>query len=150
MDFLGIKTFRLWGAYTQQSYWQAFSIGNSAPFRETVYEPELIGTFGTGYRSGLKFINLGFVHQSNGRSLPDSRSWERVYALGGWEWNDTTSIMLRAWKRLPENPCDRRQPRYHRLHGARRSGDPLGARRQIAIRRDAAAQQSEQYQKPWL
>lgn len=105
MDFLGIKTFRLWGAYTQQSYWQAFSIGNSAPFRETVYEPELIGTFGTGYQSGLKFINFGFVHQSNGRSLPDSRSWERVYALGGWEWNDTTSIMLRAWKRLPENPA---------------------------------------------
>lgn len=105
IDFLGIKTFRLWGAYTQQSYWQAFSVGNSAPFRETVYEPELIGTLGTGYRSGLKFINLGFVHQSNGRSLPDSRSWERVYMLGGWEWNDTTSIMLRAWKRLPENPA---------------------------------------------
>jgi phospholipase A1 len=105
MDFMGIKTFRLWGAYTQQSYWQAFSIGNSAPFRETVYEPELIGTFGTGYQSGLKFINLGFVHQSNGRSLPDSRSWARVYVLGGWEWNDTTSIMLRGWKRLPENPA---------------------------------------------
>ncbi len=104
MDFLGIKTFRLWGAYTQQSYWQAFNVSDSSPFRETIYEPELIGTLGTGNASGLKLINLGWVHQSNGRSLPESRSWYRLYVLGGWEWNDMTSIMLRGWRRIQENP----------------------------------------------
>lgn len=103
IDFLGIKTFRVWWAYTQQSNWQAFNVRNSSPYRETVYEPEFIATLGTGYASGLKLINLGWVHQSNGRSLPESRGWYRFYLLGGWEWNDTTSIMLRGWWRVPEN-----------------------------------------------
>jgi phospholipase A1 len=104
VDFLGIRTFRLWGAYTQQSFWQVFNIRNSSPFRETVYEPELIATLGTGQPSGLKLINLGWVHQSNGRPLPESRSWNRIYLLGGMEWNDITSIMLRGWWRIPEDP----------------------------------------------
>ena len=104
VDFLGIKTFRLWGAYTQQSNWQMFNTRNSSPFRETTYEPELIATLGTGQPSGLKLINLGWVHQSNGRPMPESRSWNRIYLLGGLEWNDMTSIMLRGWWRIPENP----------------------------------------------
>lgn len=101
-DFIGIKTFRLWAAYTQQSNWQAFNLRNSSPFRETSYEPELIATLGTGNASGLKLINIGGVHQSNGRPLPDSRGWNRIYVLGGWEWNDTTSISLRRWQRIQE------------------------------------------------
>lgn len=102
LNFLGIKTLRFWGAYTQQSNWQVFNLRNSSPFRETLYEPELIATMGTGFASGLKLINLGWVHQSNGRSLPESRGWYRVYVLGGWEWNDTTSILLRGWQRITE------------------------------------------------
>ena len=101
-DFIGLKTFRLWGAYTQQSYWQAFNLRNSSPFRETNYEPEIITTLGTGNASGFKMINIGAVHQSNGRSMSESRSWNRVYILGGWEWNNTTSIMLRGWQRIQE------------------------------------------------
>ena len=104
VDFLGIRTFRLWGAYTQQSFWQVFNIRNSSPFRETNYEPELIATLGTGRPSGLKLINIGWVHQSNGSPLPESRSWNRIYLLGGMEWNDITSIMLRGWWRIPEDP----------------------------------------------
>ena len=95
------KTFRLWGAYTQQSHWQVFNTRNSSPFRETNYEPELIGTFATGNESGLKLLNLGFEHQSNGRSLPDSRSWNRLYVQGGWEW-DNVSLLARGWYRIPE------------------------------------------------
>ena len=103
LDFLGIKTFRMWLAYTQQSYWQAFNIKNPFPFRETDYEPELIATLGTGYASGLKLVNLGLVHQSNGQTIANERSWSRIYLLGGWEWNDTTSVLLRGWQRIPEN-----------------------------------------------
>ena len=101
-DFMGLNTFRVWGAYTQQSYWQAFNFRNSSPFRETVYEPELIATLGTGNASGLKLINIGGVHQSNGRALPESRGWDRIYVLGGWEW-DTTSLLLRRWQRIQES-----------------------------------------------
>jgi len=96
-----LKTFRLWGAYTQQSHWQVFNTRNSSPFRETNYEPELIATFGTGRASGWKLLNLGFEHQSNGRPLPDSRSWNRVYVQGGWEW-DNLSVLARGWYRIPE------------------------------------------------
>ncbi|MDX8379749.1 MAG: phospholipase A [Gallionella sp.] len=102
LNILGLKTVRLWGAYTQQSNWQMFNTRNSSPFRETNYEPELIAAFGTGRATGWKILNLGFVHQSNGRSNPGSRSWNRLYAQGGWEWNNT-SLMARGWWRLPEN-----------------------------------------------
>ena len=102
INFLGLKTLRLWGAYTQQSNWQMFNTNNSAMFRETNYEPELIATFGTGASSGLKLVNLGLTHQSNGQHLPESRSWNRLYLQGGWEWGNT-SVMGRGWWRLPEN-----------------------------------------------
>jgi phospholipase A1 len=102
MDFLGFKNFRLWGAFTQQSFWQAFNVSNSSPFRESNYEPELIGTFGTGNTQGWKLLNLGFSHQSNGRGQPDSRSWNRLYLEGGWEWDDIY-VTGRGWWRLPES-----------------------------------------------
>lgn len=105
IDILGIKTFRMWVAYTQQSNWQIFNTRNSSPFRETNYEPELIATLGTVNTSGLKLVNLGLVHQSNGRPLPESRSWNRVYLQGGWEWNNTTSFLVRGWGRISENPA---------------------------------------------
>ena len=105
VNFLGIKSVRFWGAYTQQSFWQVFNLRNSSPFRETVYEPELIVTLGTGRPSGLKLVNLGWLHQSNGSPLPSSRSWNRIYLLGGWEWNNMTSILLRGWWRIPEDPA---------------------------------------------
>ena len=104
IDWLGFRSFRLWGAYTQQSNWQAFNTRNSSPFRETNYEPELIATFGTGKQDGLKLVNLGIEHQSNGQSLPQSRSWNRIYLQGGWEWNDNLSLLARGWWRIPENP----------------------------------------------
>ena len=110
INFLGVKTFRVWGAYTQQSHWQVLNFQNSSPFRETIYEPELIVSLDTGHASGLKLINLGWVHQSNGRLLPESRSWNRVYLQGGWEWNDTTSVLLRGWQRLPENALEDDNP----------------------------------------
>lgn len=102
INFWGLKTLRLWGAYTQQSSWQVFNTRNSSPFRETNYQPELIATLGTGNLSGLKMINLGLEHQSNGRPLPESRSWNRLYLQGGWEWNNSTSILARGWWRIPE------------------------------------------------
>ena len=101
-DFLGITGARLWGAYTQQSNWQAFNAGNSSPFRETNYEPELIMTLRTVDKYGLKLVNVGYVHQSNGREANGSRSWNRTYIQAGLE-NGTLSVLLRGWWRIPEN-----------------------------------------------
>lgn len=98
----GFHRFRLWAAYTQQSSWQWFNSRNSRPFRETDYEPELIGTFDRHHAGGgLKLVNIGLVHQSNGRDDPFSRSWNRVYLQGGWEWPVyRLTVLARAWARL--------------------------------------------------
>jgi len=109
INFLGLKTLRWWGAYTQQSNWQMFNTRNSSMFRETNYEPELIATFGTGHEKGLKLVNLGLVHQSNGQHLPESRSWNRLYLQGGWEWGNT-SVMGRGWWRIPESTARDENP----------------------------------------
>ena len=66
---LGISSMRFWGAYSQQSNWQAFNIANSTPFRETSYEPELILMLNTGNAQGIKLVNFGYLHQSNGRNV---------------------------------------------------------------------------------
>jgi len=102
--FLGLSNVRVWFGYTQRSFWQLYTPRLSRPFRETNYEPEVIATFSTGNQEdGWKLLNLGLVHQSNGRSLPLSRSWNRLYAQGGWEWG-RLSVQVRAWWRVPENP----------------------------------------------
>jgi phospholipase A1 len=112
-SMLGAQNMRLWLGYTQQSHWQMFNGRNSSPFRETNYEPELITTFGTGAYDGLKLVNLGFNHQSNGQSGAFSRSWNRVYAQGGWEWDrwqNNLSVLARAWYRLPESALNDDNP----------------------------------------
>lgn len=101
MEFLGFHNFRIWGAFTQQAYWQAFNVHNSSPFRESNYEPELIGTLGTNASQGWKLLNFALSHQSNGRSGAESRSWNRFYLQGGWEWQDVC-VLGRGWWRLPE------------------------------------------------
>jgi phospholipase A1 len=102
VQWMGFENIHLWAAYTQQSNWQLFTPNNSSPFRENNYEPELIATLGTGNLSGLKLINLGLVHQSNGQALPLSRSWNRLYVQGGWEWGNL-SLLGRGWWRIPES-----------------------------------------------
>lgn len=95
----------LWLGYTQSSRWQVYNSGMSRPFRETNYEPEAILAFRTNYELfGFKgsLASIGVNHQSNGRALPLSRSWNRVIAQAGFE-RDDWMVLLRPWWRLPEN-----------------------------------------------
>ena len=100
----------LWFGYTQQSYWQLFNGAISRPFRTTDHEPEVMYIYPTqaklpgGWQ--LRYTGLGLVHQSNGQSLPLSRSWNRVYLMAGTELGDRYRLMGRIWQRLPEKTND--------------------------------------------
>jgi len=94
----------LWFGYTQSSRWQVYNSEKSRPFRETNYEPELMFIWRTdydllGWRGRL--LNLGINHQSNGRSLPLSRSWNRVMLSTSLE-RDNWTMTLRPWWRISE------------------------------------------------
>ena len=95
----------LWFGFTQQSNWQVYDKGDSAPFRETVYEPEIMAVWRTDLALGplrWRMFNLALSHQSNGRSEPQSPSWNRVYAQFGFEGRDF-ALLVRPWLRVPES-----------------------------------------------
>jgi phospholipase A1/A2 len=101
----------LWVAYTQKAHWQLYNKALSRPFRELNYEPELILNFATNYNLlGLKGRMLGIIfnHQSNGKTLPLSRSWNRIIFQAGFE-KENWQIIVRPWLRLKdeedENPA---------------------------------------------
>jgi phospholipase A1 len=102
-DFFFGRGFLSFG-YTQQSYWQAYKGRSSSPFRESNYEPELLFTFPIREQAlGMtwRLAGLSLNHQSNGRSEPLSRSWNRVMLELVAERGDTYAS-LKPWWRVPE------------------------------------------------
>lgn len=101
----------VWVAYTQKAHWQIYNTEISRPFRELNYEPEIILNFPVKYKLfGFEGRTLGvaFNHQSNGRELPLSRSWNRIMFHTSLE-RKNWQITLRPWLRLKdeddENPA---------------------------------------------
>ncbi len=102
----------LWFGYTQTSRWQVYTAANSRPFRETNHEPEAMLVWRTDYTLAgwrARYVSLGVNHQSNGRSLPLSRSWNRVIAAVAFEKDDWT-LTVRPWWRIPENAANDDNP----------------------------------------
>lgn len=91
-------------AYTQKVWWQLYD--ESGPFRETNYLPEIFMTIPTtkslDQSIGLKAVKLGFIHESNGQEGYRSRSWNRLYADGIWQW-DNLFLSTRVWYRIKED-----------------------------------------------
>ncbi len=95
----------IWLGYTQLSFWQIYNSDVSREFRSTDFEPELIWLWPTNYSIlGLRgrMLGAGLVHQSNGRELPLSRSWNRVYVVAGFE-RDRFVFTAKAWQRFNED-----------------------------------------------
>ncbi|WP_335955174.1 phospholipase A [Acinetobacter guillouiae] len=102
----------VWVGYTQSSRWQVYNSEESRPFRETNYEPEASLIFRTNYNLlGLngRLLGLTLNHQSNGRSDPLSRSWNRVILNLGFE-KDNFALMVRPWYRIEEDFQDDNNP----------------------------------------
>ena len=102
----------VWLGYTQSSRWQVYNGDESRPFRETNYEPEASLMFRTNYTLlGLygRLLGVTLNHQSNGRSDPLSRSWNRVIFNLGFE-KDNFALMLRPWYRIEEDRSDDNNP----------------------------------------
>jgi phospholipase A1 len=97
-----IFTTRFYVAYTQISFWQAYDKDNSAPFRETNYNPELF------YRTrrfllynGQFGADIGFEHESNGQRPPVSRSWNLLYVCP-YYFHSNFLVYLKFRYRIPE------------------------------------------------
>ncbi|ARU04806.1 hypothetical protein CCO03_09050 [Comamonas serinivorans] len=96
----------LWFGYTQQSNWQVFNGELSRPFRTTDHEPEVMYIYPLNRALpggwNWRFAGIGLVHQSNGQSLPLSRSWNRAYLITGLELNRQFTLQAKVWKRFNE------------------------------------------------
>jgi len=129
----------LWFGYTQKSTWQIFNSDLSRPFRTTDHEPEIMYVYPTdvklpgGWR--WRYAGAGLVHQSNGQSLPLSRSWNRFYVMGGVELDDRFQITARAWDRLNEDPENDDNPDIVKYlgHGDLRAAWNYDARNTFAL-----------------
>lgn len=109
-----LKRDSLWFGYSQQSYWQLFNEQLSRPFRNTDYEPELMYIVPTdadlpgGWR--LRYSGISLNHQSNGQTLPLSRSWNRIILMAGAEKDDRFTLTGRLWQRMPEDAASDDNP----------------------------------------
>lgn len=100
----------LWVGYTQKAHWQVYNKKLSRAFRELNYEPEVILNFPLDFNlfnGTLRHLGVHFNHQSNGRDIPTSRSWNRIIFNFGYEYKNW-NINFRPWYRTPdkedENP----------------------------------------------
>lgn len=118
-DVVG-KNSSLWVAYTQQSFWQAYNSKISSPFRESNYEPEVFLQFNrpNSDEKGMKFSlwRVGLDHQSNGRSRPASRSWNRLYAEMVFE-SEHNVVSIKPWYRFPESASSDDNPNIEKYYG---------------------------------
>ena len=107
-------------AYTTRAWWQAYNSELSKPFRETNYEPEVfLRHYGGPSAMGLALAHwdIGYVHQSNGRSQALTRSWDRLFARTMIDIGSELSLMLESWYRLPESKKHDELPREYQYFG---------------------------------
>lgn len=98
----------LWVGYTQASQWQIYNESLSRPFREINYEPEVIFNYPLNFNVlgfNMRMAGVAFNHESNGKGLPFSRSWNRIIFHLGFD-RDNWSVYVRPWLRLRSEKDD--------------------------------------------
>ena len=108
-------------SYTSKSWFQAYNSALSKPFRETNYEPEIFWRHYGGPKLplGIRLAgwDVGWNHQSNGRSEPLSRSWDRLMGRIALDLTPSLSMQVRAWYRFPESAEEDDNPDIHQFMG---------------------------------
>lgn len=95
---------RFYFSYTQLSFWQAYNLTESAPFRDTDYRPEIFYRLSPRpYRGGMAGVDVGFTHESNGQRELLSRSWNQFHVAPHWQ-RDRLLLRLKLRWRVPEEP----------------------------------------------
>jgi phospholipase A1 len=119
-EVLGTNNDLMFG-YSSKSWFQAYNSALSKPFRETNYEPELFVRHYGGVRLPLGVSiagwDIGWNHESNGRSEPLSRSWDRVMGRMALDVTPSLAVLLRAWYRIPESEEGDDNPDIYRYMG---------------------------------
>jgi outer membrane phospholipase A len=86
----------LYFAYTQTSIWDLSA--DSAPFRDTSYQPQLFYYLqDTGWKSPLftrMGVTAGFGHESNGKSGDESRAINIAFVRPTWDFGDINANHL--------------------------------------------------------
>lgn len=127
--------YNLYFGYTQKSMWQLYNKKDSAPFRETDYNPEVFYRWTPDPAVWKHWgADIGFEHESNGKELPDSRSWNRIY-IAPFQARGHHLAYFKFWYKLPErertdpndaeaddNPDIDRYMGYGELHFQRQFG----------------------------
>jgi len=92
----------LYFGYSQKSFFQVYNSDDSKPFRESNFNPEVFARFPKPFDVLPHWsFDLGAEHESNGRDLPGSRSYNRVYFQPYWS-RGRQVFQLKTWYRLPE------------------------------------------------
>jgi len=160
--FLPVSSFggrdSLWFAYTQQSYWQIFTSSISRPFRNTDHEPEFIYIAPTpadlpvGWR--LRYSGLSLTHQSNGQSLPLSRSWNRLILMAGMEKDDRFTVTGRLWNRISDGDGFDDNPDIEELVGRAELTGTWNVNKDntliLTLRHSLASEANGSYRLEWL
>jgi len=105
-----IGDFPVYFGYTQVAYLRWLDEKNSRPFREINFNPEIWyrvrpGRLWPDEALDWLGLDLGYEHESNGEDLPQSRSWDRLYARPFFDagpWHGA----LKVWYRIPESKKD--------------------------------------------
>lgn len=113
----------LWVSYTQTSLWQAWNSDESSPFRSTNYNPDVFYIVPWFEEfdpipgpAEIRFAKVGFAHESNGQTKPDSRSWNYFHFGGAIQWGDV--LWETTWKqRVNETGDDDDNPDLVRFRG---------------------------------
>ena len=99
---------RFYFGYTQISFWQAYDIDGSSPFRDTNYNPELFYRFEQQpLEGGWSGADAGIEHESNGQRVPLSRSWNLLYVAPYYRadrWLAYAKLRYRIPERAKETP----------------------------------------------